>query len=98
MASAIVMPAEGPSLGMPPPDVDVQRVLLERLAIDAQLVAVCADPRETGTCRLAHHLAQLPGEDEVLLARHLGHLDGDDVTADLSHDETRCGAGLVLCL
>ena len=79
-------------------DVDVQRVLLERLALDAQLIGVRADPREAGSRRLAHDLAQLAGEDEVLLARHPGDLDRDDVAADLGHDQARCGAGLVLLL
>ncbi len=56
------------------------------------------DPRQAGPGGLAHHLAELAGEDEVLLALHLGHLDRDDVAADLGHDEARRGAGLVLGL
>ena len=56
------------------------------------------DPRQAGAGRLAHDLAQLAGEDEVLLALHLGDLDGDDVAADLGHDEARRRAGLVLGL
>ena len=51
-----------------------------------------------GASGLAHHVAQLAGEDEVLLALHLRDLDGDDVAADLGHDETRRRAGLVLGL
>ena len=88
MAVAMVMPADGPSLGMAPGrHVDVERVLLERLARDAQRAGVGADPGQAGTGRLAHHLAQLAGEDEVLLALHAGDLDGDDVAADLGDDE-----------
>ena len=34
-----------------------------------------------------HHLAELAGEDEVLLALHRRDLDGDDVAADLGHDQ-----------
>ena len=55
-------------------------------------------PRQAGSRRLAHDLAQLAGEDEVLLALHPGDLDGDDVAADLGHDEARRRAGLVLGL
>src|SRR3954465_11759874 len=61
IAVAIVTPAEGPSLGMAPagrgavlgggarPDVDVQGVLLEFVALDAELAGVAADPRQGGT-------------------------------------------------
>ena len=55
-------------------------------------------PRQTGPGRLAHDVAKLAGEDEVLLALHLGDLDRDDVAADLSHDQARRRAGLVLGL
>ena len=45
IAVAMVMPADGPSLGMAPAGhVDVERVLLERLARDAQLRGVGPDP------------------------------------------------------
>ena len=55
-------------------------------------------PRQAGPGRLPHHLAELAGEDEVLLAFHLGDLDRDDVATDLGHDEARRRAGLVLGL
>ena len=99
MAVAIVIPADGPSLGMPPAGhVDVQRVLLEDLALDAELRGVGAGPRQAGSRRLAHDLAELAGQDEVLAALHPGDLDGDDVAADLGHDQARRRAGLVLGL
>ena len=79
-------------------DVDVERVLLEDLALDAELAGVGPRPRQAGSRRLAHDLAQLAGEDEVLVALHLGDLDGDDVAADLGHDQAGRGAGLVLGL
>ncbi len=78
--------------------VDVHRVLLEVLALDAQAAGVGADPGEPGPGRLAHHVAQLAGEDEVLLALHAGDLDGHDVAADLCHDQARGCPDLVLGL
>ncbi len=99
MARAMVMPADGPSLGMPPAGTWMCSVFFSNSSrCDAQLVGVGADPRQAGAGRLAHHLAQLAGEDEVLLARHPGDLDRHDVAADLGHDEARGGAGLVLRL
>ena len=99
MAVAMVMPADGPSLGMAPAGhVDVQGVLLEGLALDAQALGVGPDPGQAGTRRLAHHLAQLAGEDEVLLALHAGDLDGDHVATDLGDDEPGGRARLVLGL
>ena len=78
--------------------VDVQRVVLEDLARDAELGGVGTGPRQAGSRRLAHDLAELAGQDEVLAALHPGDLDGDDVAADLGHDQARRGAGLVLGL
>ena len=79
-------------------DVDVQRVLLEHLALDPELGGVRPDPGQGRPRGLAHDVAQLAGEDEVLLALHQRDLDGDDVAADLGHDEARRGPGLVLGL
>ena len=76
----------------------MQGVLLEDLALDPELVRVGADPRQAGSGRLAHDLAQLAGQDEVLLALHPGDLDGDDVAADLGHDQAGRGADLILGL
>ena len=79
-------------------DVDVQGVLLEHLALDAELRGVGPDPGQGGPGGLAHHLAELAGEDEVLLALHQGDLDRDDVATDLGHDQARRRARLVLGL
>ena len=99
MAVAIVIPADGPSLGMAPAgNVDVQGVLLEDLALDAEARGVGADPRERRAGRLLHDVAELAGEDEVLAALHLRDLDGDDVAPDLGDDEAGGGPGLVLGL
>ena len=77
---------------------DVHGVLLEQLALDAQAGGVGTRPREPGAGRLAHHVAQLAGEDEVLLALHARDLDRDDVAADLGHDQAGGGTDLVLGL
>ena len=99
IAVAIVMPADGPSLGIPPAGTWMWRVFFSKtLALDAQLGRVGPDPRQGGPGGLPHHLAELAGEDEVLLAFHLGDLDGDDVAADLGDHEARRGADLVLGL
>ena len=99
IAVAMVMPADGPSLGMPPAGTWMCSVFFSKSSRSMpSSVGVGADPRQGGPGRLAHDLAQLAGEDEVLLALHLGDLDRDDVAADLGHDEARRGAGLVLGL
>ena len=99
MAVAMVMPADGPSLGMATGrDVDVERVLLEHGPLDAELPGVGTDPRQAGSRRLAHDLAELAGQDEVLAALHPGDLDGDDIAADLGHDQADRRARLVLGL
>ncbi len=57
-----------------------------------------ADPGQAGPGRLAHHLAELAGEDEVLLAFHERDFDGDHVAADFGHDQAGRGADLILGL
>ena len=77
---------------------DVQGVALEDLALDAQAGGVGPDPGQGGPGGLAHHFTELSGEDEVLLALHLGDLDGDDVAAGLGHDQAGSRPGLILGL
>src|SRR6185436_17270547 len=79
-------------------DVDVEGVLLEHLPRDAQLLGVGSRPRQAGPGGLPHDLAELAGQDEVLLAFHRRDLDRDDVAADFGHYEAGRGAGLVLGL
>ena len=99
MARAIVMPADGPSLGMAPAGTWMWRVFFSKTSrVDAELAGMGPGPRQAGPGALAHDLAQLAGEDEVLLALHAGDLDGDDIATDLGHDEARRGADLVLGL
>src|SRR4051794_23340346 len=79
-------------------DVDVEGLLLERLPSDPERRGVGPDPRQAGASRLAHDLAELAGEDEVLLALHAGDLDGDGVAADPGPHEPGRRADLVLGL
>ena len=99
IAVAIVTPADGPSLGMAPAGTWMWSVFFSNVSRGMPSSLACArDPRQSGPSRLAHDLAQLAGEDEVLLAFHPGDLDGDDVAADLGHDEPGRRTGLVLAL
>ena len=99
MAVAIVIPADGPSLGMPPAGTWMWRVFFSKTSrLMPSCAGVGADPGEARPRRLAHHLAELAGEDEVLLAFHERDLDGDHVAADLGHDQARRRADLVLGL
>ena len=99
IAVAMVMPADGPSLGMAPAGTWMWSVFFSNVSRGMpRLPGVRPDPGECGTSGLAHHLTQLAGEDELLLALHAGDLDGDDVTTDLRDHETRRGPGLVLRL
>jgi hypothetical protein len=99
MAVAIVIPADGPSLGMPPAGTWMWSVFFSktsRLMPSWEAWARIHD--RPGPGRLAHHLAELAGEDEVLLAFHERDFDGDDVAADLGHDQAGRGADLILGL
>ena len=99
IAVAMVTPADGPSLGMAPAGTWMWRVCFSNCSRAMPSVGgVRPDPGQRRASGLAHHVAQLAGEDEVLLALHHRDLDGDDVTADLGHDEARGGPGLVLGL
>ena len=99
IAVAIVMPAEGPSLGMAPAGTWMCIVYFSKSSRSMPSCAACARIHDwRGTCRLAHDVAQLAGEEEVLLALHPGDLDRDDVAADLGDDEARRRADLVLGL
>ena len=99
IAVAIVIPADGPSLGMPPAGTWMWSVFFSKTSRSMPSCGrVGPDPRQAGPSGLAHDLAELAGEDEVLLAFHRRDLDRDDVAADLGHDEARRGADLVLGL
>ena len=55
--------------------------LREELRVDAELLRAGAQPRAGGLGRLAHHVAQRPGELKLPLARHARGLDEQDVAA-----------------
>jgi hypothetical protein len=96
IAVAIVIPADGPSLGIAPAGTWMCRVFFSKTSR-----GMPRWPRWRGSRRgraTPHHVAQLAGEDEVLLAFHQGDLDGDDIAPDLGHDEARRRPDLVLRL
>ena len=98
-AVAIVMPAEGPSLGMPPAGTWMCSVFFSKVSrLMPELRRVGTDPRQARSRGLAHDLAQLAGQDEVFLAFHERDFDGDDVPADFGHDQAGRRADLVLGL
>src|SRR6266540_7048012 len=77
--------------------VDVHRVILEEPLRHAEVVLVRTDVAEGGPRRLLHHLADLPGEGEVLvLAVDDRGLDRQHVAAGLRHGDAGGRADLVL--
>ena len=70
------------------PGRDVQVELpLEGLGRNAQLLAVRPDVGEGDPRRLLHHVAELAGEDQALVAVHRGRLDEEDVSAGAGHGQ-----------
>jgi hypothetical protein len=66
----------GPVLGdRPLRHVEVQVHALEEGVLDAELAGVGPHPGECGLRALLHHVPQLPGQSQPLLAEHLGGLD-----------------------
>ena len=84
MAVAMVTPADGPSLGVAPAGTWMWTVDFSKAvgSIPSSFVAR-PDVAHPGARRLLHHVAQLAGQDEVVLAVHLGGLDLDDVAAGI---------------
>ena len=81
-AVAIVTPADGPSFGIAPAGTwTCMSTLLEEVGRDAEAVGARADVAERRLRRLLHHVAELAGEREALLARHARRLDEEDVAA-----------------
>ena len=63
----------------------MELAVLEAVLGDAELIGVAADVGERDPRRLLHHVAELPGEHEALLARHRGRLDEEHVAAGARH-------------
>ena len=63
-------------------DVDVDVARLEQLRVDAEPDRAALDQRQRRLRALAHHLAELAGQDEAALAGNAGRLDEQDVAAD----------------
>ena len=98
-AVAMVMPADGPSLGTAPAGTWMWRSrVLEEIRGDAQALGARADVAERGLRRLLHDVAQLAGERQALLAGHLRRLDEEDVAAVRRPGEAGRDAGLVAAL
>ena len=104
IASAIVMPADGPSFGMAPSG---RWMWMSRLSGEVvgqiQLVGARADVGERGARRLLHHIAKLARDHQAALARHRHHLDRQQRAAvrgpreagrdaDLAHAPSPCRA------
>ena len=66
-------------------NVHVERLALQLLVRDVELVAVRTNPRERDLRRLLHHVAELAGEDEPALAVHVRRLDEEHVAAGAGH-------------
>ena len=77
---------------------DVDRLLAERVRIDPELLGPGSHIGEPGPCRLLHHVAELPGEDDLVLALHAGRLDLHDVAARVGHHQAGGHPDLVLGL
>ena len=74
-------------------DVQVDVVFLEEVAVNAQFLGFGADVAEGGLGRFLHHVAQLPGEDEPLLAGHLGGFHEEHIAAGGSPGQARRHTG-----
>ena len=68
---------------------DVDVVLFELFAGDAQFVGVRLDPLQRDGGRLLHHVAQVAGHREGALARGEDRLDVEDVAAHFGPGEAR---------
>ena len=72
--------------------VKVKLAILEAVLRDPELIGVAADIGEGDSRRLLHHVSQLTGEDEALLAGHRGRLDEEHVAAGACDREAGCHA------
>ena len=94
---AMVMPAEGPSLGVAPSGtwMWMSKSLVRSLAtFSSKILARTIAEGRPG--RLLHHLAQLSGQDEVALAVDLGGFEGQQFAAEFGPGHADGHADLVL--
>ena len=75
--------------------VDVQVEVLEEVGGDAEALGARAHVAQRRLRRLLHHLAELAGERQALLAAHLGRLDEQDVAAHRRPRQPDGDAGFV---
>jgi hypothetical protein len=80
----------------------VEAGVLEVVLVEAELLRVRAHIGERDPRRLLHHVTKLAGQDEPVLALHLGRLDEQDVAARPGdrqtggHSGNRCSLGRLL--
>ncbi len=89
-AVVIVIPALGPSLGIAPAGTWMWNSRSVNAPLgEPELLGVAADVGERDPRRLLHHVAELAGEHEALLAGHRGRLDEEHVAAGAGDREAR---------
>ena len=66
--------------------------LLQEVIVQAQPLGPRPNERQCRLGRLLHDIAQLPGQDQLALAVHLGGLDEQDVPAHGGPGQARCHA------
>ena len=93
-AVAIVMPADGPSFGTAPAGTWMCTSFPSNESRSRPSSPVAADPGEGGLRRLAHHVAELAGHDQLALAGHGARLDEEDVAAHGGEREAGGDAGI----
>ena len=83
IAVAIVTPADGPSFGIAPAGTWTWRSCLSRNSASTPSSFACgADVAQRGARRLLHHVAELPGEDQVVVpGRQQARFDEQHVAA-----------------
>ena len=73
-------------------------VVLEEVLGDAEGAGVAPDVAKRRLRGFAHHVAERTGDDQFLVALHLGGFDEDDVAAGLGPDQAGGDADPVLLL
>ena len=96
-AVAMVIPAEGPSLGMAPSGMWMWKSFCgEDLDVDPELRGVGPGIAQGGLGRFLHDVAQRAGQEQPALALHLRRLDEQDLAARLGPGHAGGHADLVL--
>ena len=87
---AMVIPAEGPSLGIAPSGTWIWMSNFSwKSAVGVVHLRPAADVRDRGARRLLHDVAERAGQRQVALALHEARLDHQDLAADLGPGQAR---------